>query len=68
MSNIDWSNFSTELFTNAELNFDPQAFFMDYMFNGRWIFSRTTLRLNFPRTSKHGLRMRTILTVAVEFQ
>ena len=30
-----WAEVPTELFEDAELNFDPQAFFDDYMFTGK---------------------------------
>ena len=34
-SNINWEEMPSELFANANLNFDPQAFFTDYLYNGK---------------------------------
>lgn len=31
---MQWDDFPANVFANAELNFNPQAFFNDYMFSG----------------------------------
>ena len=31
----EWEEMPEELFANADLDFDPQAFFDDYLYNGR---------------------------------